>query len=496
MKRLITTPIYYVNGAPHLGHFYTTVIADTIARYQRWKGEEVFFLTGTDEHGDKIYNKAQEQGKDTQAFTDEMSQKFRDLWDASNISYDGYIRTTNPEHKAFVQYVFETLKNQGDLYEKEYSGLYCVGSESYVKEGDLREGGLCPDHDEKPVELAETNWFFKLSKYKEQILDLVQQDIIKITPESRKNETIELLKNEGFEDLAVTRKNLKWGIEVLSDLEQKIYVWIDALFNYMSAQIIDQRIECEGKTPEEVIESLGNVWPPYVQVLGKDILKFHAVIWPALLLSFGCKPEQLPQNLVIHGFWVSEGRKMSKSIGNVVVPEEVAETFRDRLGERAYEALRYYVLSEIEIGSDGDITTERVEARYRTGLANGLGNTVSRVAGMLKKYGFEEEAKSHEARVNAVIKARFITHMNSFEIQAALKYLWEIMEEIDKGIETLKPWDKMKQGENQQAEVKKELIKWYSVLRGVVDMTQIILPNSAQELAHILDGEKKVVFPR
>lgn len=496
MKKLVTTPIYYVNGAPHLGHFYTTVIADTIARYQRWKGEEVFFLTGTDEHGDKIFNKAQEQGKDTQAFTDEMSSLFRVLWDEANLSYDAYIRTTNPEHKAFVQYVFEALKERGDLYEKEYSGLYCVGSESYVKEGDLREGGLCPDHDEKPVELAETNWFFKLSKYKEQILDLVQQDIIKITPESRKNETIELLKNEGFEDLAVTRKNLKWGIEVLSDPEQKIYVWIDALFNYMSAQIIDQDIEYQAKAPEVVLKALENVWPPYVQVMGKDILKFHAVIWPALLLSFGCKPEQLPQNLLIHGFWVSEGRKMSKSIGNVVVPQEVAQTFTERLGDKSYEALRYYVLSEIEVGADGDITPERIEERYRTGLTNGLGNTVSRVAGMLKKYGFEDVAKDYEARANPIIRARFIAHMDAFEIQAALKYLWDILEEIDKGIETLKPWEKMKQGESEQTEVKKELIKWHSVLKGVVDMTQVILPESSEELIDILNGEKKVVFPR
>lgn len=496
MKKLITTPIYYVNGAPHLGHFYSTIIADTISRYQRWKGEEAFFLTGTDEHGDKIYNKAQEQGKDTQTFTDEMSSLFKTLWDEAGLEYDGYIRTTNPEHKAFVQYVFETLKERGDLYEKEYSGLYCVGSESYVKEGDLREGRLCPDHDEKPVELAETNWFFKLSKYKEQILDLVQQDVIKITPESRKNETIELLKNEGFEDLAVTRKNLKWGIEVPSDPEQKIYVWIDALFNYMSSQIIDQRIEYEGKNPEEVLSLLGTVWPPYVHVMGKDILKFHAVIWPALLLGFGCTPEQLPQNLLIHGFWVSEGRKMSKSIGNVVVPQEVADTFTERLGDRAYEALKYYVISEIEVGADGDITPERIEERYRTGLANGLGNTVSRVAGMLKKYGFEEEAQEYEARANAVIKARFMTHMDSFEIQAAIKYLWDILEEIDKGIETLKPWEKMKMGEDEQAQVKRELIKWHSVLRGVVDMVQVILPKSSKELADILNGEKKVVFPR
>lgn len=494
--KLVTTPIYYVNGAPHLGHFYTTVIADTIARYQRWKGEEVFFLTGTDEHGDKIFNKAQEQGKGTQAFTDEMSSLFRALWDEANLSYDGYIRTTNPEHKAFVQYVFEALKERGDLYEKEYSGLYCVGSESYVKEGDLREGGLCPDHDEKPVELAETNWFFKLSKYKEQILDLVQQDIIKITPESRKNETIELLKNEGFEDLAVTRKNLKWGIEVPGDPEQKIYVWIDALFNYMSAQIIDLNIEYQEKNPQEILDELKSVWPPYVQVMGKDILKFHAVIWPALLLSFGCKPEQLPQNLLIHGFWVSEGRKMSKSIGNVVVPQEVAQTFTERLGDKSYEALRYYVLSEIEVGADGDITPERIEERYRTGLANGLGNTVSRVAGMLKKYGFEYVAKDYEARANPIIRARFIAHMDSFEIQAALKYLWDILEEIDKGIETLKPWEKMKMGESEQAEVQRELIKWHSVLKGVADMTQVILPESSKELTDILHGDKKVVFPR
>jgi len=363
-KRIfITTPLYYVNAEPHLGSTYTNVICDSLSRYHRQRGSEVFFMTGTDEHGEKIAQTAAEAGKSPKEFVDEVSATFRATWDSCGIQYDHFIRTSDPHHVRFVQDVLTRIHAAGDIYFGEYSGLYCVGCERLYTEKELTSDGLCPQHLTTPIEVSEPNYFFRMEKYQDEVRRRLQADPELIRPEGFRNEALAMLR-EPIGDLCISRPKarLTWGIEMPFDRDYVTYVWFDALLNYVSG------LEANGLTER--------FWPAANHFIGKDILKTHAVFWPTMLLAAGLP---LFQHLNVHGFWSSGGQKMSKSLGNVVKPLEL----RDRYG---MDALRYFLLREMVFGQDADFTEQALVTRYNADLANGLGNLASRTLAMAHRY--------------------------------------------------------------------------------------------------------------
>src|SRR3989338_4064433 len=361
-KFYISTSIAYVNAPPHIGFALESLQADVLARWRRQKGEEVFFLTGTDEHGAKIARAAEVAGKTPRELVDENAEKFRELKKSLNLSWDNFIRTSDEKvHWPVAQELWRRLEKAGDLYKKSYQGLYCVGHEAFVTQKDL-ENGKCRDHQKEPEIIEEENWFFRLSKYSEVIKEKVESGELKIVPETRKNEILSLLR-EGLEDISFSRpsKDLSWGVPVPDDDTQTMYVWADALSNYISGR---------GGISE---------WekhPADIHLIGKDILRFHAAIWPGMLLSAGLP---LPKAIYVHGHITSGGKKMSKTLGNVIDPEEL-------LAEYGTEAVRYFLARHITPFEDGDITREAFKDAYNADLANGLGNLASRIMTLAQTY--------------------------------------------------------------------------------------------------------------
>ncbi|MCW2960730.1 MAG: methionyl-tRNA synthetase, partial [Thermoleophilia bacterium] len=436
MSYYVTTPIYYVNSTPHLGHAYTTIAADVITRFQRLIGNESFFLTGTDEHGSKIAEAAAEAGEQPQAFTDRISQRFRDLLPLLDAKNDFFIRTTDEPHKAYVQRVASKMHEQGDIYEASYSGPYCTGCERYYKADELLEGTLCPIH-KRPVEhLEETNWFFRLSAYKERLLEYYRANPEWIQPRSKYNEAIALI--DQLEDLSISRNSIDWGVDVPWDDSQVFYVWIDALFNYASALTYARG--------EDLTDQF---WPPAVQIIAKDILKFHAVYWPAFLMSAGL---ELPELLYIHGYLTVGGEKMGKSMGNALDPFPLIE----QLGP---DPLRFYLLREVQFGADGAVSQEGFERRYDGELANDLGNLVSRTAAMLVKYRGDADGvaavPSVPSSVDVALKANVMveqwkTQMSALELSPALETIWAFVRDLNRLVEDRAPW-KLAKDETQSA---------------------------------------------
>jgi len=366
-KFYITTPIYYVNDKPHIGHAYTTVAADVIARYHKLKEEKVFFLTGADEHGTKVAESAKKQGENPQEFCNEMSQRFKDTWKKLNISNNDFIRTTSKRHIKGVEKFLKELKRKGLIYKGEYKGLYCIGCEKFITEKELVDG-KCPIHQKRPEVISEKNYFFKLSKYLDKVQKLIQNDEIEILPKERKNETLGLIK-QGLEDFSISREKVKWGIKIPWDDQQTVYVWIDALLNYITAlDYGDNQKKFKKFWPADS--------PAVLQLLGKDILKFHTIYWPALLLALNIKP---PKKLFVHGYFTISGRKMSKSLGNIITPEEMIEKF-------GVDGTRYLLMSAARFGQDADVSWDWFKEKYNADLANGIGNTVNRVLTMVEKY--------------------------------------------------------------------------------------------------------------
>lgn len=362
----ITTAIPYMNAPAHIGHAYEQVLADILARYHRTKGETVVFLTGSDEHGSKIVRAAQKADKSTQSFVDEYVKQYQELWRDYLISYDEFIRTSDKErHWPGAQALWSKLIEAGDIYKGTYHGLYCVGCEAFVTEKELVEG-KCPHHNTVPEKIDEENYFFRLSKYTPRVREAIESGAFTIIPEGRKNEILELLSGE-VEDISFSRPEgaIPWGVPVPGDPSQMMYVWCDALSNYITAA---------GYGTDEA--RFARLWPADIQVVGKDIVRFHAVIWPAMLLSAGIP---LPKSLLVHGFITSGGRKMSKTIGNVVDPKEYVERY-------GAEALRFFLAREISSVEDGDFTEEKLIASYNGNLANGIGNLVSRTIKMATQY--------------------------------------------------------------------------------------------------------------
>lgn len=346
-KFYITTPIYYINAVPHIGHAYTTIVADVLARWHRLFGDDVFFLTGLDENSIKTVEAAREQGfKDIQAYADSMAKAWVGAWKLLDISYDDFIRTTQERHKRNVHELFKRIKERGDIYKGEYAGLYCEGCEAYIAEGDLVDG-KCPLHQKKPKLIKEKNYFFKLSKYRNQILKHVQSNPQFIQPETRKNEVLSFLKS-GLKDISVSRPELEWGIKVPGDPKQTIWVWLDALVNYMLPR---------------------DYWPADAHIIAKDIIRFHCVVWPGMLLSAGF---ELPRQIFAHGFLTVEGQKISKSLGNVIDPSYLIEKY-------SADVIRYFVIREVSFGQDGNFSEESLRTRLNDELADVFGNFVHRV---------------------------------------------------------------------------------------------------------------------
>jgi len=430
-KFYITTSIAYTNAFPHIGYALESVQADVVARYNRRLGQDVFFLTGTDEHGIKIAKAAEAETKSPQEFVDNISLKFKELKKTLNLSSDDFIRTTDKRrHWPAVKEVWLKLEKNKDIYKKEYAGFYCSGCEVFIKKRDLKDG-KCPIHLTEPEEIKEENYFFKLSKYLLKVKEAIKKDKIKIIPESRKNEILSII-NQDPEDISFSRprEKLKWGIPVPNDKTQVIYVWSDALVNYISAIGYPKG------------DKFKKYWPADIHCIGKDILKFHALIWPAMLLALKLP---LPKNIFVHGFITSGGQKMSKSLGNVVGPFELADKY-------GADALRYYLLKEIPSTEDGDFTYEKFENRYNSDLASGIGNLLSRVRAMAEskiKAGQKIEIKTatKNIKLKKEIKKTEVKYkkaVESFKFSEALKSIWELVSWCDKYINDQRPWEDKK----------------------------------------------------
>lgn len=468
MKTYITTPIYYVNDKAHIGHAYTTIIADTLARFARLKGDETFFLTGTDEHGQKIEESAIKNNESPKAYADKVSKSFKDLWAELEISNDYFIRTTDEKHKASVRKIFLKMYEKGDIYKDEYEGHYCVSCETFHTKTQLLDEDKCPDCKKPTRILKEESYFFRLSKYQDRLLKWYEDNPTCIMPASKKNEVIAFVK-QGLRDLSVTRTSFSWGIKIpdeLNDDKHIIYVWLDALSNYLSAL---------GYLDDDAKMSF---WPANVQLVGKDILKFHAIYWPCFLMSLDLP---LPKMIGAHGWWTVEGEKMSKSIGNVINPLDIKNEFGN-------EPLRYFLLSQMPFGNDGDFSKAAMVNKINGELVNELGNLLSRSISMAKKYfdlsvefksGFSEElneANEHfKASINAINELRMNEYIN--EILKALSVANAMVSKYE-------PWNMMKNNESEKTQ--SLLVVIFNILKNASILLSPVMPKASVKIANAL----------
>ncbi len=476
-----------MNDVPHIGHAYTTIAADVLARYKRLKGFDVFFLTGTDEHGEKIAEAAKAKGKEPQAFCDEIVVRFKSAWETLNISYNDFIRTSEERHVKVVQDIFSELLRTGDIYKGEYEGWYCTPCETFWTDLQLKEvklntpksktedqehtphGNFCPDCGRPVQKIKEETYFFKLSKYGKELLKHIESNEDFIKPESRKNEVLSFVKS-GLKDISVSRTAFSWGVPVKEDPKHVVYVWFDALINYITAPGYEFN-----KAKFE------RLWPADMHLMGKEIVRFHAVIWPCMLMALGLK---LPKTVFGHGWWTVEGQKMSKSKGNVVDPLVLSKEF-------GVDAVRYFLMREVPFGQDGDFSESSMLVRYNTELANDLGNLLNRSLTMIEKYfngsfekprvtAFDDLSKQLMDRTDFIIENKYSRYMDNLQFSEALTDIFMLVNKANFYIEKEAPWALSKAGKHE--ELKAVMYNLFEELRISAIMLHPFMPDTSSRM--------------
>ncbi len=473
-KFYITTPIYYPSAEFHIGHCYTTIIADAIARYKRLCGYDVFFQTGTDEHGLKIEKKALDKGVTPKEYVDPIIENAKDLWKALGITYDYFIRTTDEDHVKRVQEIFKKMYDKGDIYKGEYKGLYCTPCESFWTESQLDEDGHCPDCHREVHEVSEEAYFFRLSKYQDKLVEFYETHPHFIEPESRKNEMLNNFIKPGLEDLCVSRTSFNWGVPVTFDDKHVIYVWIDALSNYITSL----------GYPDNVDDKFKKYWPADLHLVGKEIVRFHTIIWPCMLMSLGL---ELPKQVFGHGWLIINGGKISKSLGNYKDPREYINSY-------GVDAVRYYALREVPFGNDGNFSEDLLIARTNADLVNTLGNLVNRTIAMSKKYF---DSKVENPKVNESIDDNIISYakmlpslveskMNSLKVNEALEDIFELLKRSNKYIDDTTPWVLAKD-ESKTDRLKTVLYNLLESIRISAILLRPFIPTTSDKIFNMLN---------
>ena len=459
----LTTPIYYVNSTPHIGHAYTTIAADILVRHHDQRGDDTFFLTGTDEHASKVYRVAEERGLDAKTFVDQIvEENWRPLPGRVNAAPDFFIRTTDEEHKAFVQEFVERIRANGHIYEGTYSGLYCVGHETFISEDELVDG-KCPQHETVPEWIEEKNWFFRLSAFRDELLRLYDERPDFVLPRFRYNEARSLIES-GLEDFSLSRQGQPWGVPVPWDPEQVTWVWVDALINYLSALTYAR----PGTDLRDVY------WPEVRHMIGKDILRLHCVLWPALLLGAGYT---VPKQIFVHGYLLLDDRKISKTLGNVIDPLDLVSVYGP-------DPVRFWAARSVSFGQDGAVSLDGLHQRYETELGNDLGNLLSRTTAMVSKYrdGRIPDADNVVyAATFEMLRADVAKHLDVFDVTTALDAIWDVVRSLNKFVTDTKPWELAKDDAN-AAELDRVLYTLVDGLRVVAIALAAYLPETAPRI--------------
>lgn len=475
MKFYITTPIYYINDAPHLGHYYTTLAADVLARFYRSKGDDVFFATGTDENSQKTIQGAEKAGLAVPEYTDKMARNWRQTWDNLNISYSDFIRTTEDRHKKAVEKFIKKVYEKGDIYKGKYEGLYCVGCENFKSEDEL-VNGLCPDHKIKPELRVEENYFFALSKYQDKLLAHFENNSDFAAPEAQRNEMISFIR-QGLKDVSISRVNMGWlasnalgsnagwGIKLPFDQSQTIWVWFDALVNYLSVL---------GYGDDE--KNFKKYWPADLHLVGRDIFRFHSILWPAMLLSADLP---LPKKVFAHGFFTINGQKMSKSLGNVISPQKLVEKY-------GLDATRYLLLSVFPFGQDGDFDEEKIKEKYNADLADGLGNLISRVFNLIEKNFDGRISLATASPVNLSSVSDLIENLKFYDTLIEIR---NAVEWANRQIEQNKLWELAKNDAKKAEKIMSELA---ALIKLIAEKLAPFTPETSEKILKALAAEKIV----